>query len=92
MVYSNLDRLEKDEEQEEAEQEHSEENKGEMTATAATAALRSTTKALKQEAREQQPARKHEERDDLHLFLMSLDPAMRSLTLDRQTWLIVKMQ
>lgn len=101
-VCSNLDRPEQGEEQEEPGQEQSEESEGEMPATAAP---QSTAKAPKRksrdfveqylerkEAREQQRAREREERDDIHLFLMSLAPAIRRLPLDRQSRLKLRMQ
>lgn len=64
--------------QEEAGQQQSEECVGEMTAIAAqsTAPKRKSKDLERKEARDQQCATEHEERDYIHLFLMSLDPAL----------------
>lgn len=102
-VHSNLDHPQQDEEEdEEGEgQEQSEESKGEMAATAQSSAAKAPKRRSRdvieeylerKEAREQQRAREREERDDIHCFLMSLAPAMRRLSLDKQSWLKIKMQ
>ncbi|XP_073338474.1 uncharacterized protein [Pagrus major] len=97
-VHSNLDLPQQDEEMEETGQE-SEESEGEAaTAASAARAPKRRSRDLLQEylerkeEREQQRAKEREERDDIHHFLMNLAPAMRRLSLGKQSWLKMKMQ
>jgi len=46
----------------------------------------------RKEAREDQKVRQREEKDETYHFLMSLAPAMRRLSSERQSWLKIKIQ